>query len=201
MSDRKLPEELECPIDNLIIKYGKKLYPYFRKLQFTPNTLTTISLILGLLSSYQFYQKNFIRSSILYFISYCFDDLDGNYARTYSLTTKFGDYYDHIKDLVTNIIFFIIFLKYHQLPSYLLYPGLIAIVITFILSCLHLGCQEIYIKKGDAQEKEKASEYLSFLTKFCQYDIIYNNIEFLKYFGTGSLSILISLTILSNKFF
>ena len=45
-----------------------------------PNHLTNIKL-LGLLCIYTFKQQYFIASSILYFISYCYDVLDGNYTK------------------------------------------------------------------------------------------------------------------------
>jgi len=195
MKDRKLPENLENPIDNYIINYGKFLYPIYKKLGFNPNTLTSISLILSLISSYSFYKGNYIISSIMFFISYCYDTFDGNYARTYNMVTQFGDYYDHIKDLICGILFLIVFYKYNKLNTPILVISLLLLLIFLILSCLHLGFQEIYVSKNNSKNNSK---YLSFLKKVSNYPIIYNNIQLLKYFGMGSFNLLVSIIILLN---
>ena len=92
---RKIPEELENPIDNILIELAEKLNPYFYKLGFNPNGVTTLSLIFGILSCYFYYLKYYLFSSISMFISYFFDVMDGNFARRYNMQTQFGDYYDH----------------------------------------------------------------------------------------------------------
>lgn len=195
MKDRKLPENLENPIDNKIIDYGKILYPIYKRLHFTPNTLTTISLILSLLSSYYFYNSNFVTSSILFFLSYSYDVFDGNYARKYNLVTKFGDYYDHIKDLVCGIIFLIVFYNKNRLSDPLKLISIIVVFIFLILSCLHLGFQEIYVTKNDSKN---ISQYLSFLKKLADRQFIHKNINLIKYFGMGSFNLLVSIIILLN---
>ena len=60
---RKLKEHHENPIDNIIYIIVEILDPIFYRLNFTPNIITTLSLITGLLSGYYFYKdKNFVRS-------------------------------------------------------------------------------------------------------------------------------------------
>ena len=100
---RKIPENLENPIDNLIYKDIDKVSSIFKKYNFTPNMLTTISAFFGFLSIYAICKDKFLSGGILYFISYYFDCLDGYYARKYDMVTKFGDYYDHISDTVKII--------------------------------------------------------------------------------------------------
>ena len=124
----KFPPEYENPIDNLIINNGKLLYPIYRKLNFTPNHLTLISMVTGIISVYLFYKKNFIVSAVLFFTSYCFDVFDGNYARTYDMISVFGDYFDHIKDLIVNILLIIVFLRYSKITH-----NIILITITIFL--------------------------------------------------------------------
>ena len=41
-----------------------------------------------------------------------YDVLDGNYAKKYKMVTKFGDLYDHIKDISVNILLVFVFYKY-----------------------------------------------------------------------------------------
>ena len=48
---------------------------------------------------------NYIISAILYLTRYIFDCIDGFYARKYNMTTVFGDWYDHISDILINLIY------------------------------------------------------------------------------------------------
>ena len=193
-NDRKIPYNLENPIDNVIIFVGKKFYSLFKKLNFTPNHLTLISMILGLMSIYSFYKQNYILASILYFVSYCFDVFDGNYARTYNMVTEFGDSFDHIKDLLINIIFFSVFFKYTTLKNYKIY--ILISIILFILMSVHLGCQEQYVRKNDPKN---ISAYLIALSPMCEKNNSINNMKILKFVGCGTFAIWVSILILLHK--
>jgi phosphatidylglycerophosphate synthase len=193
--DRKIPKNLENPIDNLIIFVGKKFYRIFRKLRFTPNNLTFISMILGFISIYLFYIQNYILSSIIYFISYCFDVFDGNYARTYNMVTEFGDLFDHVKDIAINVIFFIFFIKFTTLQNYKIYILITAILL--ILMCVHLGCQEQYVKTKDSKN---TSEYLKSLGTICNKNNAVNNMTILRYFGCGTFALWVSFVIILHTF-
>ena len=121
--------------------------PIWKKFNFTPNHLTTISIIFGGLSSYYVYKDNRILGAILFIIAYFFDCCDGNYARTYNMVTKFGDKYDHYGDLVKlfTMLLILYFKNKIKLLSYMPY-----IIIISILSTIHLGCQQqIYNSSND----------------------------------------------------
>ena len=96
---RKLKIEDENPIDNFVYDIVEILDPIFYRLNFTPNIITTLSLLTGLLSGYYFYKNNYICIP-LWIISYILDCSDGYFARKYKMTSKFGDYYDHISDFI-----------------------------------------------------------------------------------------------------
>ena len=50
MSDgRKIENHTENPLDNILIDFSENISPGLRKLGFTPNMLTTIGTIFGLL--------------------------------------------------------------------------------------------------------------------------------------------------------
>ena len=192
----KFPPEYENPIDNLIINNGKLLYPIYRKLNFTPNHLTFISMVTGISSVYLFYKKNFIVSAVLFFTSYCFDVFDGNYARTYDMITVFGDYFDHIKDLIVNISLIIVFLCYSKITH-----NIILITITlflFVTMFLHLGCQEVFVKKY--KPKKYQSEYLSVFGNICTKFGIEDYSNQLKWFGCGTYIMWITFIILIHHF-
>ena len=108
-SGRKIPPELQTYIDNVLLDGAYVLNPIFNRMGFTPNGITTLSLISGLMCVYFYYHKQYLASAICWMISYFFDCQDGNYARRYNMQSKFGDYYDHIKDNLVFGIFLVLF--------------------------------------------------------------------------------------------
>ena len=64
-------------------------------------------------------------------LSYFFDCMDGNFARTYKMQTKFGDYYDHIKDVIIMLIFALILFIYKDIPLNYKIALLVAVIMTF----------------------------------------------------------------------
>ena len=50
--ERKVPENLENPVDNLIYRDMDKVSNFFKENNFTPNMLTSVSAFFGLLSIY-----------------------------------------------------------------------------------------------------------------------------------------------------
>lgn len=194
----KLPFKLNCPIDNIIIYVGSKFYFIYKCLHFTPNTLTTISLILGLLACFYFYKQYFIVAGILYFVSYCYDVLDGNYARKYNMVSNFGDIYDHFKDVFVNIVLFFVFIKYSKLRNKvnLLIFLFLVTAILFMFIIVNLGCKEVYASKN----RKDTSNFLSFSRKFCSKKM-YNNLKYVRFLGTGLFSLWITFLIILNKLF
>ena len=111
----KVGIEYENPIDNMCYDLAKSMLPYFRSMNFTPNGITTLSLLFGLAAICFLYNKQFIPFAIMYIISHFFDCLDGAYARKYDMVTDFGDWYDHITDwLVYSTIIYILYKKYNH---------------------------------------------------------------------------------------
>ena len=202
-SSRKFPENLENPFDNYILLYGTKLFPLFKSLKFTPNIITTFSLVFGLLSCYFLYRQNFTISCIFYFLSYTFDCLDGNFARKYNMTSKFGDYYDHIKDVIVLLLLGLVYYKYSHFKKFKLENKFLIFFVTIFLLitiCLHLGCQEIYVKKNSESLNSQSidSQSLNILTNICSKKI-YENMHILRYFGCGTFNIWILFLIIINK--
>ena len=104
---RKIESNLENPIDNILIDICDFILPTLKVLNFTPNILTTISLIFGLLSVYCLFREDKKCFAIFYLVSYFFDCVDGMMARKYNMVSRFGDIYDHTKDcLVFGLIMF-----------------------------------------------------------------------------------------------
>ena len=55
---RKIDSDYENPIDNVLIDSGIKTLPFFKSIGFTPNLITTLSLIFGLISVFYLHKDN-----------------------------------------------------------------------------------------------------------------------------------------------
>jgi phosphatidylglycerophosphate synthase len=175
---RKIPKSSENPLDNINIDLIDPLCPLFKKLGFTPNGITTLSLIFGVLSIVALYHHKVVLFGILYYVSYLFDVMDGHYARKYKMTSKFGDIYDHIKDVtVIAGVFTVLFLRY-QVPRRVKIIFISIIVVLSILMTAQLGCQEKLYPK-----EESAS--LSFSKNLCVGNPS-ETIKFTRWFGCGT---------------
>ncbi len=179
MDGKKITSNLENPIDNILINLSIKFGDILHKYKFiTPNIITTISIIISLIAIYCIYIKYYKIGAILFFISYFFDCLDGNFARRFNMVTTFGDYYDHIGDIFKFILLCYVILI-SNLKNITKYIFIILFIILTLMVSLHLGCQEkIYNKKS----------ILEILKIIClkRFDINYT-----KYFGTGTMVFII----------
>jgi 1L-myo-inositol 1-phosphate cytidylyltransferase / CDP-L-myo-inositol myo-inositolphosphotransferase len=73
----------------------------------TPNLVTAISLILGIISGilFSFGEHSYtITASIVYFLSTIFDQCDGEVARLKHMSSEFGRVFDIIVDSVVNAV-------------------------------------------------------------------------------------------------
>ena len=175
---KKISDEKDNPIDNLLIKISDYLCPYFKKLGHTPNTITTYSLISGIISIYFLYNGYSVFFSIFYMLSYFFDCMDGHYARKYNMTSKFGDLYDHIKDVFVYVLLLAtVYIKYKNKIKLI---DFIIIIISLFISFIHLGCQQ---KNYEKDEKEILDNFI-YLCKDKDY------IYYTRWFGMGTLTII-----------
>lgn len=176
----KILEQYDNPLDIIIYKHiDKNLYFYYN-LGLTPNDLTTISLISGLSSVYFAYNEQYIAASILWSIAYYYDCADGKLARKYNLTSKFGDLYDHVSDIIKHGLMF--YVLYNKISRKSFTTKFILISILCIISLLtvsQIGCQEklsenknsptlssakLFIFMKDCKEQTKYTKYFSPVT-------------------------------------
>jgi len=150
------------------------LIPIFRFFNFTPNQITSLSAIFNL-SSLCFYINNYLYcSSILYFIGYLLDCVDGRYARKYNLGSTYGMMLDQVTDVVTNTPFNIIIL------SSKLYRGdiisFILIVLVTDLLMISFSLEEAYscIEKNNHDDFYNYKKLLILDNQDDSYIILYN---------------------------
>ena len=190
---RKIEDNNENFIDNVLIDICEYISDFVNKIGLTPNMITTISLFFGLFAAFLVYKRKYVIAVILWTLQYFFDCLDGYIARKYNQTSKFGDYYDHISDVIKLIallfaLFFINSTKFFRIIWILIFFG--------ILMIGHLGCQEkIY------NNEESGSLSLSkILCPNRYFKDIQSTFQYTKYFGCGTFNLVIILCILYYKY-
>lgn len=183
----KIPDYLDNPIDNKLYKIIDSHLDFFKKLHLTPNLLTTISLLTGLLSVYSLYKDNFKTSALLLIISYYFDCTDGKMARKYNMTSEFGDLYDHASDTIKHLLlFYVLYCKLKGDKNF--NKILIIFIVIFILSMSQLGCQEA-LYKSDESPTLKITEKLVIFD--CEKQMRYT-----RYFGPATITLYLAIVLL-----
>ena len=117
-------------------------------------------------------------------------------ARNYNQVTVFGDWYDHITDLISILtVIIIIIYKLNNRFKYVLF--LIGILVIYLL-LMYIGCGERLLKTYN----NNCRDSLSFTKKLCNYDIntVKKKIKYLRFFGHGqALTYMLFLLYLSFK--
>ena len=104
---------------NPLINLGAKA---FLKLRFTPNLVTVIALITGILAAFFNFYGNIIIALLLLWISGYLDSVDGAMARKLGLTTPFGTLLDITFDRIVELSIIIsVALKSENTRIYLLF--------------------------------------------------------------------------------
>lgn len=182
---RKISRAYENCFDNIIIDTCDRVAPAFKAINCTPNTITTFSLISGLISVWLLHQKHYIAAAVFYSLSYFFDCLDGHFARKYGMVTEFGDIYDHVKDIMVFASYIYVLFTQLYAKKRKNFKVIIVIFAALLIGCTqHLSYQEQMY--GDAE---------SFLGKVtakmfkCEDEsCIKRNIQISKWAGCGTLN-------------
>ena len=188
----KLEDHYECPIDIIIFKFIDKHLHIFYKLGLTPNMVTTLSIIFGLLSAFQIIQNRLWLAAIFWLIAYYLDCVDGKLARKYNMVSKFGDLYDHIGDLLKFVaVLTALFYSNKNGTSVRQWIYLTIMLFLGILQVIHMGYQEsIYNKKDE-------SPYLNVIRSlFVNDEKAKNIIQYTKHFGCGTWFICFAILII-----
>jgi phosphatidylglycerophosphate synthase len=182
----KIADIYECPLDIYLLKFIDTHLDIYYKKGLTPNMVTTIGIIFGLLSMYNIFNSNFKTASFLLLCAYYFDCVDGKLARKYDMKTKFGDYYDHFGDIFKIII--VLYALYKTNPEKL--KNIMLIIIFLIFGMLiHLGYQEIIYNKNE-------SPTLNFSKKLIEFDKNpEKTIQYTRYLGCGTFILVICIII------
>lgn len=188
-SGNKVPDKYLDIFDRyLFIPIAKTLSPIFNKLNVSPNGITTISIPFSLLAIYFLCRENYVLAGLMYVIYYILDCTDGYKARKYNQETKIGDYYDHTRDVLLAGSFVLILIW--KLYAVKMYPLIAIFLVVVMLALLYVGCQEKYYR--DNFPTKIHSDTLASCPK-CSNT---NNLNHLRFFGPGSLTMIIVVSIL-----
>ncbi len=191
MDGKKIPKHLECPIDTFILdEIVIPLNPVFKTLGATPNILTGVSGIFGLLSVYSVYKSNYALGALLFLLSYVFDCFDGNFARTYNMVTPFGDWFDHIKDQTVNALLLLALLFKTDLTMNTKVWFVFVFMMLALLMCSYLNFQERHYHENNKVPAEHKSETLGFLS-FLYTPEEKEHTNFFRFFGCGTLHLVV----------
>lgn len=186
----KIDNKYNNPIDVLLEKLYSPMIPFLHRIGVTPNMLTTLSLICGVLSASFIFQGKPKQGAILFLLNYLFDCMDGHMARRFKMESKFGDWYDHISDWVTALIIGYALIKNNN------YKPLTNVKILFVLLFLILstmkwmGCQELMYNG-------KVGDSVSGLKRLCNNP--HEELLLTKYLGFGTLNVFIFIVIYFSK--
>ncbi len=72
-----------------------------------PNYITAAAFIVSIFAGYFFFQKWVLLAAMFVFLNGFLDALDGEVAKTFNLTSKFGDFLDHALDRLADVAIFL----------------------------------------------------------------------------------------------
>jgi phosphatidylglycerophosphate synthase len=192
---RKISRTYEHWLDNLFIDGAEVASPALKRLGATPNAITFVSLIFGVLAIYCLWKGYIIGFALAYLLSHFADCADGHFARKYGMTSKFGDYFDHGKDAIVFLGVLGVFIyKFHGCLSWCQWI-LIALILGIALLGMvrQLGCQEkVYHGTKSATPHEKQAT-LSAYTKLCNVSDPSKEMGTRKWLGCGNFVLVVVL--------
>jgi phosphatidylglycerophosphate synthase len=188
----KLSDEHECPIDIHLFKLINTQLHLFYNMGFTPNAVTTLSLIFGLFSAQQILVRNYKIAAFLFLVAYYLDCVDGKLARKYNMISKFGDVYDHVSDIVKVLaVIWALIMSNKKKTTSKQWIFLILLFLLCFMQCIHMGYQEVIYNKQDE------TSTLNVLRKIVENDKTpEKTIQISKYFGCGTWYLCFALVII-----
>lgn len=178
---RKIKSEYENPFDNAIYYFIQKVAPTVWMMGLTPNMITTFSIISVIISTYFIYHRRPILAVFFYLLNYFFDCLDGYLARKYKIITVFGDYYDHVSDIIGMVLTFYILFKVNSKFMKKIIP---VFIILLIFLNFHIYFQEKIYNNVHESTTLQITNYI--IPSFIKKDDPKKYIKITKYFGCGT---------------
>jgi phosphatidylglycerophosphate synthase len=118
--------------------------------------------------------------------------MDGMMARRYNMVSKFGDIFEHSRDILGGFVLSVMaYHKYHAVIPWVIYP--LAATLT-LGTAMHIGCQQKYVARKDPNSSpDSTNESINFLTHFCP---SVDAIAWTRYLGAGTFNVSFALILL-----
>lgn len=149
----KIAPDLENPLDAWLLARTARWLPALRATGHTPNMITTYSFACGLAAVWCLRRESVLGFAGFFALAYVFDCLDGQFARRYGMTSRFGDFYDHTTDLIVYAL--IAFTAYGRFKNALTQPlFLVGFAVAAAGLCVNIGCQQRLHRPGTERQWE-----------------------------------------------
>lgn len=174
------------PLIKLHAEYIHKHFDHY----LVPNALTLCSLLVrtfGLVCLYldsapgYNLRHNRIVAALCFLVGYYFDCLDGFYARKYNKCTMFGCWLDHLNDIVTTTLFFVLIIVKKMWIS----ASLMCLLFLFVAN-------QVLIEEESFNDH---TEFFGIAMKCLACFRVFRGQDFMKFFGTSTWFLIVALSI------
>jgi len=171
---------------------GRPAYPLWKRMGVTPNGLTAMSGVAGVLSILRLKNRDYASAAFWTWISYMFDVFDGDFARTTGQETAFGDAFDHWKDVIVSVIYLALlgWMIAEKFGFLELLAWAVVIAFLVVSTSMNLNCQNRYYDKdevGGTLNKMCSS----FQCPFEKNEDILKYLRKARWFGSGCMNVII----------
>jgi len=191
----KIHYSLEDPLSQLFYDISDSISPYLFKLGITPNMITLQRFLLILFVFTYLFKKEMYRSAALvYLYAYFCDCLDGHMSRKYEMETEFGDYFDHVADIITVLISLYLIATTINTKYYWV---LFIVLVVLLISLIQISCQERYLEISGLNIDSKSLKIIKCLCpeRVIPSTKIEQTMEVTKFFGAGTYQLFITVLI------
>jgi phosphatidylglycerophosphate synthase len=198
---RKVPRQFSCVIDNLVYDIAMVAIEHvFHPAGMTPNHVTFLSLALGLAAAACLTGRWYRLAGVLWVAAYVCDCADGAYARTYGMTSPYGDLLDHGCDGAKSLV------MAHALMTHAAVPlwrrAIVAAVLGAgtLVSFKQQGCEQRLVRAMDAAgaddpaQDSGRSTTLAWMEHLCP-DV--RDIRTVRWLGTGMMTVVLATVVAS----
>lgn len=128
-------------LDEAFGRLFAKTLPAWRALGFTPNMVTTVTLVLSAASLWFFHRDRPFLAFLCVLGRMYTDTIDGMAARAYDLESQFGDYYDHVVDWSWMVGVFVISMR--KFRGWSRWAAVAVFAVAAVAAGSSVGCSEI----------------------------------------------------------
>lgn len=217
---KKLPVEIECPLDTLMIDISLPYFGLWKNYHVTANGLTLMGGAFQLLACLFLYRSRVIAISrnsrddlttfeeigpnklyallagLLWVFGYYFDAVDGSYARFHGSVSLYGDILDHAKDWICTSLLILVIKKSYP---WRLFDTFFCFSTIFMV-CLFMGAQEQFMSTFKGSQVSWMLSPISSAFKLFNISPEFALKHGLRWFGTANINLLVGIYLIILPF-